>query len=331
MQLSKLKKAGEIHKNVETFARDFLEENKNTPILLYDIAEKIEQKIEELCANLGEKCAGIAFPTGVNLNNCAAHFTPNPNKGDRELTLNTDDIIKIDYGVHIDGHIIDGAFSYTQNVDNKFESLIEASKESVWSAIKMAGPDQLLCEIGANTQEIIESYEIDIDGETKSLRSIGDLCGHQIGQYLIHSGKVVPNIKWNGYKARMNEGELFAIETFPSSGSGKVKERPSECSHYMMNYSNPKYQELGGNIPFFNTTLTYFNTLAFCKRWIIDKKDINFTFDNINYKNTNEKLKKLCKIGAVSAYPPLYDEKGSYISQTEKTIYISSSGNIVLN
>jgi len=45
--------------------------------------------------------AGIAFPTGVSLNHCAAHFTPNP--GDENLVLTEDDVIKIDIGTHVHG------------------------------------------------------------------------------------------------------------------------------------------------------------------------------------------------------------------------------------
>lgn len=43
---------------------------------------------------------GIGFPTGVSLNNCAAHYTPNP--GD-ETVLNYDDVMKIDFGTHVNG------------------------------------------------------------------------------------------------------------------------------------------------------------------------------------------------------------------------------------
>jgi len=44
--------------------------------------------------------AGLAFPTGVSLNNCAAHYTPNA--GDNTV-LQYDDVMKVDFGVHING------------------------------------------------------------------------------------------------------------------------------------------------------------------------------------------------------------------------------------
>lgn len=47
--------------------------------------------------------AGLAFPTGVSLNHCAAHYTPNA--GDNTV-LSYDDVMKCDFGVHINGNYI---------------------------------------------------------------------------------------------------------------------------------------------------------------------------------------------------------------------------------
>lgn len=44
--------------------------------------------------------SGLAFPTGVSLNNCAAHYTPNA--GDTTV-LGADDVMKVDFGTHING------------------------------------------------------------------------------------------------------------------------------------------------------------------------------------------------------------------------------------
>ena len=129
----------------------------------------------------------------------------------------------------------------------------------------------------------------------------------------------------------MELGEEYAIETFPTTGTGIVEQRLNETSHYMMNYMDEDYIKKGSKYPFFNTALNYFNTLAFCKRWIIDKEHINKDFNNITYKNLNNKLKKLGKCGAISAYSALYDSKGSYVSQTEKSIFITDKGCDVLN
>ena len=66
---------------------------------------------------------GIGFPVGLSINECAAHWTPNPL--DTRLTLGKDDLIKIDYGIHYNGCIVDGAYSFSLNP--KFQELISVA------------------------------------------------------------------------------------------------------------------------------------------------------------------------------------------------------------
>lgn len=73
------------------------------------LSETLEGYSRKLIAENGLE-AGLAFPTGCSLNNCAAHYTPNA--GD-ETVLNYDDVCKIDFGVHVNGRIVDCAFTMT--------------------------------------------------------------------------------------------------------------------------------------------------------------------------------------------------------------------------
>lgn len=312
-------RSGNIHKQVKEYTLNLLKEEKE--IKLFDLANNIEDKIKELTEYDSDNPlkAGIAFPTGLSINHCAAHWTPNSN--DTHQILKDDDLIKIDYGVHINGYITDGAFSYSRT--DRYDPLIEASKEATQVAIDMSGVDTFLGDIGENVQETIESYEIELNNKTYSLKSIGHLSGHQIGQYKIHCGKPVPNIKFplmskNKKYYRMLEGEQYAIETFPSTGTGNVKEDPNECSHYMINYSDPKFSFGKEGYPL--KLADRFGTLAFCKRWMNDDVLLD-----------KKKFRNLVKKGQYNAYPGLYDVKGSYVAQTEKSVYITEKGVVVLN
>lgn len=65
----------------------------------------------------------------------------------------------------------------------------------------------------------------------------------------------------------MEEGELFAIETFGSTGKGMVWE-DGECSHYMREFDknvairNQKGKKLLGHIE------ETYGTLPFCRKWL---------------------------------------------------------------
>lgn len=56
----------------------------------------------------------------------------------------------------------------------------------------------------------------------------------------------------------------------------------------------------------------FLGTLAFCKRWL----------DRVGCTKYQMALKDLCDKGAVEAYPPLVDVKGSYTAQFEHTIVL---------
>lgn len=146
--------------------------------------------------------------------------------------------MKIDFGTQINGRIIDCAFTMTFNP--KYDNLLTAVKEATYTGIKEAGIGVRLCDIGEAIQEVMESYEVELDGKTYPVKAIRNLNGHSIGPYQIHAGKTVPIVK-GGEQTKMEEGELYAIETFGSTGKGWVNE-DMECSHYMKVFEAPNRQ-----------------------------------------------------------------------------------------
>ena len=61
------------------------------------------------------------------------------------------------------GRIIDCAFTVTFNP--KFDPLVNAVKDATNTGIREAGIDVRLCDIGERIQEVMESYEIELDGK----------------------------------------------------------------------------------------------------------------------------------------------------------------------
>lgn len=144
---------------------------------MIEICEELENTARKLINEKGLE-AGLAFPTGCSRNHVAAHYTPNT--GDKTV-LEYDDVTKIDFGTHINGRIIDCAFTLTFN--DKYDQLVKAVKDATNTGIKAAGIDVPLGEIGAAIQEVMESYEIELDGKTYPIKSIRNLNGHSIAPY----------------------------------------------------------------------------------------------------------------------------------------------------
>ncbi|XP_015415470.1 PREDICTED: LOW QUALITY PROTEIN: methionine aminopeptidase 2 [Myotis davidii] len=295
------REAAEAHRQVRKYVMSWIKPG----MTMIEICEKLEDCSRKLIKENGLN-AGLAFPTGCSLNNCAAHYTPNA--GDTTV-LQYDDICKIDFGTHISGRIIDCAFTVTFNP--KYDTLLKAVKDATNTGIKCAGIDVRLCDVGEAIQEVMESYEVEIDGKTYQVKPIRNLNGHSIGPYRIHAGKTVPIVK-GGEATRMEEGEVYAIETFGSTGKGVVHD-DMECSHYMKNFDV-------GHVPIrlprtkhlLNVINENFGTLAFCRRWL----------DRLGESKYLMALKNLCDLGIVDPYPPLCDIKGSYTAQFEHTILL---------
>ncbi|GIX62212.1 methionine aminopeptidase 2, putative [Babesia caballi] len=300
-----LRRAAEVHRQVRRYIQSVIRPG----IALIDLVNAVETKSKELIAADGLKC-GWAFPTGVSLNDCAAHYTPN--YGDKTV-LGRGDICKLDFGTHVNGHIIDCAF--TVAFDEQFDELIRATQEATNAGIKHAGIDARLCEIGEIIQETIESHEVQINGVTYPVKSIRNLTGHSIGSYRIHSGKAVPIVRNSQCTDIMEEGDLFAIETFASTGKGLVVES-MECSHYMKDFDTGfvplTLKSARDVLKCINTFPQNFGTLAFCRRWL----------DDLTGSKNLLALKHLVDKGIVNPYPPLSDVRGSYTSQMEHTILL---------
>ena len=113
---------------------------------MIDICEELENTARKLIQENGLE-AGLAFPTGCSRNHVAAHYTPNA--GD-ETVLEYDDVVKMDFGTHIKGRIIDCAWTLAFNP--KFDPLVKAVQAATEAGIKSAGIDARLCDIGANIQ-----------------------------------------------------------------------------------------------------------------------------------------------------------------------------------
>lgn len=267
----------------------------------------------------------MGFPTGLSLNHCAAHYTPNAGN---KVILNEADVMKVDIGVHLNGRIVDSAF--TLAFQPQYDSLLAAVKAATNTGVRESGIDVRMSDIGAAIQEVMDSYEVvlptagsnsttaadpgHIGSTTHQVRAIRNLNGHNIEQYKIHGGKSVPIVK-GGDQTKMEEGETFAIETFGSTGRGFVHD-DMETSHY----AKIAEGKAGGGLrvqsakTLLRTIEKNFGTLPFCRRYL----------DRLGCEKYLLGLNNLVSSGIVEAYPPLVDVKGCYTAQYEHVSVLES-------
>lgn len=277
---------------------------------LIDIVKYIENQI-----NILTKCAletnnfspnieyGSAFPVGINLNNIAAHWSPLSDDDNTYITES--DVVTLDYGIHFDGYIIDAAitFAYDLTYKNLLECGIKATQSTAELVCQhlLANGQVQIYDLSKNIINIIKTY---------GFESIIDLCGHQITRYKIHDGIIVPNIDLN-LRLNIVPGQIFTIEPFVSTGTGKSIQRPNELSHVMFNYAKYSFDE--NNVPDF---LKQYKTLAFNIR--------NFTSEQKTI------LSELMTKQLYLPYAPIVEaDDTAIVCQYETTIFVKSPTEII--
>ena len=314
--ISSLEHASSIHKEVRRFLQPYLRPGTK----LIDIAKLIELKTFELSNQSKSIYKGIGFPVGLSVNECAAHWHP---LSSNNSILAKNDIIKIDYGTETNGWIIDSAFTIC--FDQKYDILMEAVKEATQTGLKNIAIDVDIGEWGKQIQEVMESYEITLNGKTIPIKAINNLGGHNITKGIIHGGMFLPAVdlrKTLPPNYRFNEG-VYAVETFGSTGDNRV----NEIGDSTLFRINPNKQEKLSDLKLDSTKKlldkikSTFNTLPFTNRYVE-------LFNMPNYK-TNMKI--LSNHKYIHAYPPLCVNNGAFTAQYEHTVYIGEDKKIIFS
>ena len=254
-----------------------------------DLVESIEEQVKE-------EGAELAFPLNLSLNEDAAHDTASP--GDVRV-FTKGDVAKLDLGVQLDGYIADTAT--TIDLGNN-SLLLEASEQALESALKLVRPGATSGELGAAIQKEIES---------RGYRPISNLTGHGLDRYILHRQPTIPNVGISGGVV-LEEGMVFAIEPFATTGSGHVGEKTRKEIYSQVSQKPVR-------IPAARTILKKVKDrhgLPFARRWLNEKK-LDIT------------LPALVRSQVLHVYPVLSDIPGSLVSQHEHTVIVTSDGCIV--
>ena len=164
----------------------------------------------------------------------------------------------------------------------------------------------------------MESYEFD----SKKIRPITNLGGHNIMKGIIHGGMFLPAVPSSDKNLRFKEG-VYAIETFSSTGDDKVIEK-GESTLFRLNPNNEVFINMfkvDSIKKFGNKIRNNFKTLPFTNRYVK-------LFDVDKYK---DKLKILTNNKILHSYPPLCVNNDAYTAQYEHTIYIGENKKIIFS
>ncbi|MDG6942390.1 MAG: type II methionyl aminopeptidase [Nitrososphaerota archaeon] len=247
----------------------------------------------------------LAFPTGIGVNEVTAHYSPQ--EGD-ESVIREEDLVKVDFGVHVDGYVTDTSVSVTYNPE--YNILLEATERSLEAAIATARRDQRAGEIGR---------EIHREATRLGFKTIENLTGHTVDRYVVHAGKSIPNLFMPGAQS-LKRGDVFAIEPFltPGTAAGYVIDAPTKTIFSIVSRKKTGDHELDA---FADRIWAERKTLPFTPRW--------YTAE-LGTRSVSRMVERLVAKKIVRAYPTLVEASGSPVAQFEHTMALDEGGLVVL-
>ena len=286
--LEKTRAAGKIAARCREWAREAIQPG----VKLRTILETIESMIRE-------DGAAPAFPAQTSRNECAAHYCSSP---DDETVYEEGDVVKVDMGVHVDGWIADTACTVDLSGDGRNADLIQASADALAAAISLVEPGRPVSEIGAAVERTI----------TKAgFEPVRNLTGHGLDRWKVHCAPQIPSYGERG-GGRLTEGMVIAIEPFACTGRGFIHEA-GRAEVFMLVRPPRKARGVDKDVL---KAMQSWRGLPIARRY----------FDHLDRDAVEDTISKLARQGVLVRYPPLVEQAGVLVAQTEHTLFLGPDG-----
>ena len=183
-------KPGVTTRELDSFARTFIEKQKAVPTFLGYGSPKYPASI---CASVNEQ---------------VVHGIPNDKR------LDEGDIVGIDVGATFDGFVGDAARTFAVGkISAQAQALLKATQEALDKGLAAAKDGNHLEDIGYAVQSHVESLGMSV---------VRDFVGHGIGRKM-HEPPQIANYGRPGRGVKIKSGMAFAIEPMVNAGGWQVK------------------------------------------------------------------------------------------------------------
>lgn len=293
-ELEAYRRGGQIISQLRKTVPTFVHEGG----LVRELCERVEAEILVLGGQ-------PAFPCNVGINEVAAHYT---SPWDDASILPRDSVVKVDFGVHIDGYVNDSAV--TVSLNPVYNSMIQVAEEALRSGVERIAHGVRFSDVGEQIQKAIAQY---------GCKPIRNLTGHKVERYTIHAGKSVPNVAGPA-PGRFEAGEVYAIEPFVTvrEAAGKVEDADQVFIYRAVRDRGVRSEPARKIVEYVRRT---YRTLPFASRWLYSSLGKEIVEDGLS-----ETLKAKC----ISGYPVLVEASGKAVTQAEHTVIVKEDGCEVL-
>ena len=145
----------------------------------------------------------------ISINEEVVHGIPS-----RKRVLHDGDIVKLDFGVKLEGMYTDSAITVpVGEIDELTQRLLEVTKRSLDAGIAAATSENHVGDIGAAVQAVVESAGFSV---------VRELVGHGVG-FSPHEELQIPNYGKPKRGKKLSVGLTIAIEPMVNVGTAKTK------------------------------------------------------------------------------------------------------------
>ncbi len=263
-----------------------------------DICEKVEREIVQ-------RGGGVAFPTGVGVNSVTAHYAP---QAGESAKVGEKDVVKVDFGVHVDGYIADTSITTTFNPE--YQPMLEATERALRAATDVLRRDRRIGEVSKAIYSAASRY---------GFKTISNLSGHTLDRYVVHAGKSIPNVYMPSLPT-LKKDEVFAVEPFLTTreADGYVVDSEVETIFALVGRRRLGNEELDGLVEMIWEER---KTLPFTPRWFLE-----------GYREARllSLLKELARRKVLRSYATLVEASGRPVAQFEHTMVFGDEGLVIL-
>uniref|UniRef100_A0A2P2I1D9 Proliferation-associated protein 2G4-like n=1 Tax=Hirondellea gigas TaxID=1518452 RepID=A0A2P2I1D9_9CRUS len=274
--------------------------------LLTDELSKIFKKERDLSK-------GIAFPVCVSVNHCINHFSPLESEEDQ--ILKDGDLVKLDFGVHIDGFIAVVAHSLIvgatkeNKVTGRQADVMLAAHYAAEAALRLFKPGFENTAISTAVSKVSEVY---------SCSPVEGMLSFQLQQNRIDGEKLIRQTPNNAQRkdverCTVEPHEVYAMDVILSTGKGQGKEMDSRVTIYKK--TEEAYSlKLKCSREFFRKVSKEHGQMPFSLRCFEEEKKARMgVMECVTHK-------------LVAPYPVLWEKQGEYVAQFKYTVLVMPNG-----
>ena len=187
----------------------------------------IEEELLKVFSNKKSKKLerGIAFPTCLSVNEMCGHYSP---CADESTKLATEDLVKIEFGAHIDGYTANIAHTVIigGKANGKKAAVTLAAYDAFQAATRSIRSGSLNHDVTANIAKVCTEYGVE---------PLQGVLSHKVKKHLMDGNEVIINKETPEQRVddwEFAPGDVFGLDVYVSSGDGMGREADVRCTVY---------------------------------------------------------------------------------------------------